>query len=157
MSYMCGSLSKLLRRRDGSSLIETAFLMPMLLLILAGAVDFGRAYYLSNEISSAAHAGAVYGTVYLPDDAGVQTAAQLDAPDIAGLTVTATHGCECFDGSSVIVNCATPPSVSTCSGNNYVNYVQVTTSTTYTPLFPYPGIPSSFTLQGNAYLRSGGD
>jgi hypothetical protein len=38
---------------------------------------------------------------------------------------------------------------------NVVNYVQVTTSATYKTLMPWPGIPSSFSLQGMARLRAG--
>ena len=33
---------------SGSSLIETAAVMPFLLLLLVGAVDFGQAYYVGG-------------------------------------------------------------------------------------------------------------
>jgi TadE-like protein len=146
---------KLFRQQEGSSIVETAFLMPVLLLICAGAVDFGRAYFLAIEVSSAAQAGAVYGSQAIGDTAGMISAAKLDAPDVSGLVVTPSYGCECYDGSSISANCAAAPAA--CSGNNYVNFAHVMTSASYTPIFPYPGIPSSILLTGNAYLRTGGD
>jgi hypothetical protein len=38
---------------------------------------------------------------------------------------------------------------------NVVNYVKVTTSATYKPMFPWPGIPASIAMQGSAKLRAG--
>ncbi|MFT4111379.1 TadE/TadG family type IV pilus assembly protein [Silvibacterium sp.] len=138
----------------GSSLIEAALVMPALLFLLAGAADFGRAYSIANEVSAAAHAGALYGIHNLSDTAGMADAVTADASDLPGLTTTTTYGCECFDGTSVVAGCTTPPT--TCT-QNYVNYVKVTASDTYTPIFPYPGIPSSIVLQNTVILRSGGD
>lgn len=135
----------------GSSLVELALMLPFLVLLLLGIVDFGRAYYLSVEVNNAAHTGALYGTQNSTDTTGMQNAATGDAPDVSGIAATATYGCECSDGSNPVANCTSPP---TCAVN-VVNYVQVTTSATYKPLFPWPGIPSSLTLQGSARLRAG--
>ena len=44
----------------GSALLEVALILPTLILVLVGAVDFGRAYYVTIEVSSAAEAGALY-------------------------------------------------------------------------------------------------
>jgi Flp pilus assembly protein TadG len=66
----------------GSSLIEMAFIMPLLLLILFGVVDFGRAYYLAIEVAGAARAGAVYGSQYPTDTVGMTNATKLNAPDV---------------------------------------------------------------------------
>src|ERR1700712_5471655 len=46
---------------QGSSLVELAILLPMLMFLLVGAADFGKAYYLTIEVASAAEAGALYG------------------------------------------------------------------------------------------------
>jgi len=135
----------------GASLVEFGLLLPLLCLLLIGVIDFGRAYYLDIEVSNAAHAGALYGTQNSTDITGMQNAATGDAQDVTGMTATATYGCECSDGSSVTPLCSSQP---TC-GVNAVNYVQVTTSATYHPLFPWPGIPSSVSLQGSAKLRAG--
>jgi hypothetical protein len=129
--------------------------MPLLLLMCACATDFGRAYYLAIEVSSAAQAGAIYGDQNIGDTSGMIAAAKFAAPDIPGLVVTPSYGCECYDGSSVVISCESAPTV--CSGNNYVNYAHVSTSFSYSPIFPFPGIPTPMVLNGNAFLRTGGD
>ena len=43
---------------SGQSLVELAIAIPVLLLILAGVVDLGRAYGMATETSDAARAGA---------------------------------------------------------------------------------------------------
>ncbi|MGA8529600.1 MAG: hypothetical protein WB622_07795, partial [Acidobacteriaceae bacterium] len=87
--------------------------------------------------------------------AAIQTAAHDDAPNVANLIVaTPTWGCECSDGSSFSANCASVPS--NCSAN-WVYKVTVTTSASYTPLFAWPGIPSSIALSSSATMRAGGN
>lgn len=134
----------------GSSLVEMAFMLPFLLLLLIGAADFGRGYYLAMEVSDAAHAGALYGSQNPTDITGMQNAAKANAPDVpSGLTATAVWGCECSDGSGAVASCSSTP---TCS-SNVIDYVQVTTRYTYNPLLPYPGLPSTFALQGVSKMR----
>jgi len=137
----------------GSSLVELALVLQLLLLLLVVMVDLGRAYYYAVSVSSAAHAAALYGLQNPTDQSGITLAAASSASDISSLSTSVSYGCECYDGSSVVANCSTPPS---CS-DNYVNFVTATTTATFQPLLPYPGIPSSFTLARSARLRSGGD
>ena len=138
-------------REGGASLVEFALMLPFLSLLLLGVIDFGRAFYVDVEVSNAAYTGALYGTQNYSDTTGMQNAALGDAPDITGITATANYGCECSDGSNAVASCSSQP---TCSVN-VVNYVQVTTSATYKPMFPWPGIPSSIAMQGSAKLRAG--
>lgn len=135
----------------GASLVELGLMLPFLALLLLGVIDFGRAYYVAVEVSNAAYTGAMYGTQNSADITGMQNAATGDAPDVSGMIATATIGCECSDGSGSSANCTTRP---TC-GVNAVNYVQVTTSYTYRPMFPWPGVPASIPIQGLAKLRAG--
>ena len=140
-------------REAGSGLVELALIMPLFLLVLVVLVDLGRAYYYAISISSAAHAAAVYGIRNPTDTSGIQSAASSSASDISSVTTSASYGCECHDGSSDVPQCSTAPS---CS-QNYVNYVSVTSTATFKPVLPYPGIPNSFTFSRTARLRSGGD
>lgn len=137
--------------QSGTSLLETAFALPVFLLLLLGAVDFGRAWYADIEVSSASEAGALYGVQNISDIAGMQAAATLDAADVASVSPVASYGCECADGSSVTPSCASTPSCTT----NVVNYVQVTTTSTYNTLLPYPGFPASFALTSTSRMRAG--
>ena len=136
-------------REEGSSVVELALLMPVLVLLLVGAVDYGQAYYVAIEVASAAAAGAGYGVANPTDTAGMQTAAQLDAGDVPTMTATATTGCECSDGTSVAVGCSPVPS---CTYNR-LNYVDVSTSVSYRPMLVYPLFPSPFVLRGHARMR----
>ena len=145
--------SSRLCRDDGGSLVELSLTLPLFFLLLFGAVDFGRAYYLAMEIAGAAHAGAEYGAQNPTDTAGMQAAATADAPDVPGLTVTMpSYGCECSDGTSFSANCTTTPMCTT----NVVYRVTVSVSATYKPIIPWPEIPSSMILSNSATMRSGG-
>ncbi|SFS18283.1 Flp pilus assembly protein TadG [Granulicella pectinivorans] len=148
--FMTRFLRSLYAKQQGSTVLEIALVLPVLLLLLVGAVDFGRAYYLALEVSSAAQAGAGYGAQNATDTAGMVSAAKRDAADITVLAPVATYGCECSDGTSQVAGCGSAPS---CA-YNVVNYVQVNTSAVYTPILPYPGIGSSFTLRAVARMRA---
>ena len=45
-------------RRDGQALVEFALVVPVLILLLFGILDFGRAIYAYNTIADAARDGA---------------------------------------------------------------------------------------------------
>ncbi len=146
-------LSRGIRRRreeDGTSILETALVLPVLLLMLVGAVDLGRAYYTAIEVNSAAHAGAMYGSQNASDVAGMITAANAEAPDVAGLTPTAMYGCECSDGSGISPSCSSTPS---CPYNT-VYYVEVDTTATYTPLLSLSGVFGPLNLKSSARMRA---
>ena len=50
-------------RGRGQSLIEFALLLPVLLLLVAGAIDLGRAFYSQITITNAAREGALEASV----------------------------------------------------------------------------------------------
>ena len=146
-----GSVFARLACNRGASLVEFAVMLPFLTLLLVGLIDFGRAYYVNVEVTNAAYTGALYGTQNYSDVTGMQNAASADAPDVTGMTAIASYGCECSDGTNPVAGCSSQPACST----NVVNYVQVTTTATYKPLFPWPGVPGSLAMQGLARLRAG--
>jgi Flp pilus assembly protein TadG len=143
-------LARLRGRDDGSSLIECALLLPMVIVLLLGSVDFGRAFYINLEIAAAAEAGALYGVQNPSDTSGMQAAAILDAPDINLLSSTATYGTECSDGTLVTASNLPVPNCSV----NAVTYVEVTTSMQYKPYFTYPGMGATWSLASKARLRT---
>ena len=143
-------------RQRGASLLELAVVLPILLLLSIGAVDFARAYYLGIEVASAARAGAQYGAQNAgttTDIAGMEAAATADASNVTGLTPSASWGCMCSDGSGQSASCGSPPSCG--SGTQQVNYVTVNTQATYTPLIHWPGIPSTITLSNSVTYQAG--
>lgn len=147
---VASGLLQYLSSEDGSQLVELALALPMLLLVLCGAIDFGRAYFLDIEVAAAAEAGAVYGLTNPSDVAGMKAAALLNAPDIAGLAPTASYGTECSDGTSAVAAPGTAPSC----GITVVQYVEVDTTATYKPILYYPGLQSIFTLTAKSRMRT---
>jgi Flp pilus assembly protein TadG len=149
------------RRSDrGVSSLEVALMLPFLLLLLMGVLDFGQLFYLAIEVSDAARAGAQYGYQNLTtqmDTSGMIAAAEDDAVDVSSWgTNVASYGCMCSDGTdqaqlaASASSCAIQPSACTSKGAQLVDYVQVQTQAIYAPILPLPGLPSSITLNGNA-------
>ena len=147
-------LARLRRTRladeSGSQLVELSLVIPMLLFVFTGVVDFGRAFVLAMEVSSSAEAGACYGMTQPTDTAGMSAAAKLNASDLPNMSSTATYGTECADGSASSAGSNPAPS---CSSGT-VQYVEVDTTATYHPLLVYPGIQSLFVLTGKSRMRS---
>lgn len=147
------------RNEKGSALVEMALIMPMILLLLMGIVDLGRAFYYSNAVARAAEAGALYGSQNPTDTTGMvdasdnaMSAAFGTAHDLTGNNATASYGCECADGTGQSLACSTTPS---CANINTVYYVTVKANAAFKPLLPWPGVPSSFNLSSKVTMRGG--
>lgn len=148
--HLIARSAMLARRQDGNSIIETALVLPMLLLLLAGAVDIGRAFRAAMIVNAAARTGAAYGIHNPTDTAGMELAAKTDTSMLVSVTPTATYGCECPDGTSIFCS-----SEGSCpSDMNSVYYVEVDTSATYTPMLPWYGFSSSIPLTAKVRLRA---
>lgn len=139
----------------GQSLVELALTLPLFLLILAGAAEFARFAWASIEASNAARAGVQYGAqnhTFASDTNGMRTAALNDGVNLGGLTATASHSCACSTAPSTAIACAT--ALTTCPApNTILEYVQVNTSATVTPVLRWPGLPATFTTQGYATMQ----
>jgi Flp pilus assembly protein TadG len=147
-------------RARGAAAVEAAFALPVLVLILIGAADFGRAFYLTLAVQHAAAVGAEYGAqsiIQAQNTAGMQTAAASAATDINGFTATAvaagtpgSNPCMCFDGTTetAMVSCAAP-----CAGSVRV-YARVDGSATFTTIAPYPGIPRPLVVSRTVWRRA---
>lgn len=62
------------RSDGGAALVEFAIVLPLLLTIVFGIVDFARAFYTQNNLTSAVREGARWASVQnAPTVAGVQT------------------------------------------------------------------------------------
>jgi Flp pilus assembly protein TadG len=56
----------------GQALVEFALVLPALLLLMLGIMEFGRAVYASNALANAAREGARYGIINPTDTSGIQ-------------------------------------------------------------------------------------
>ena len=161
-----------LRRQSGQALIELAFVVPLLLLLLLGVIEVGRYAYISILVGNAAHAGASFGSQshqQANDSTGIANAAYYDfAGATSGttqtngltagtLTVTSAQSCGCNSSGSVVTYACTlalgNPNPGSCpTGSRWVVFVSVTASGNFNSLFNYPGIPSSLPISRTATL-----
>ncbi|MBK8731451.1 MAG: pilus assembly protein [Actinomycetales bacterium] len=70
--------------------MEFAIVFPLLLLIVAGIVDFGRAFFTEIQLANAAREGARAAVVSTLTLGQVQARAAASAPTVTGMTTTAT-------------------------------------------------------------------
>jgi Flp pilus assembly protein TadG len=61
------------RRDSGEALIEIALVLPILLVLSMGMLDFGRAFHAKNILDAAAREGCRVAVVTAPDEAIVKT------------------------------------------------------------------------------------
>src|SRR5271157_1972171 len=137
-------------RRAGQAMVELALVVPALVLLLLSTVELGRLAYAGIGVTNAARAGVQYGSqnsTTASDNAGMQQAASNNAPNLTGMTATATHYCQCVNGS------ASTCQPTDCQGSRRVLYVEVDTSYRFTTLIKYPGIPTPIQLSGKAVSR----
>jgi Flp pilus assembly protein TadG len=138
---------RLLAGHEGQSLIELAIAVPLLVLLLFGASEFGRLCYVSTEVTNAAHAGATYGAqsrATASDNPGMTVAAQNDGADLTGLAVTPAHLCAATYSDTPVADCSTTTAV---------EYVQVSTQVTVASLFNAYGFGGNYILHGQAIER----
>jgi len=143
-------LRNLKRSENGGAMVELAVVVPVLVLIAIGVMDYGRVYFTSVAVANAARAGAEWATLE-PGRVGRTTEAQnfakQDGAEAGTITVTATPFCECSGAS---VSCS-----SSCGAYGVPReYVQVTASKTVTMLLRYPGLPATVTVSRTATFRA---
>ena len=154
---------RILRGEGGSAMVELALVVGVLGVPLwLGTAQMGCLIYDSIEVSDAASVGALYGmrsSTYAVDNAGMITTAQADAADFgANLSVTpvtyyvcalAVNGTQ-YTGASAQLNATAG---CTGTGNHALQFVQVNTSATVTPVIHCPGLPATFKLTGQAAME----
>jgi len=136
------------RRQRGNSMIEAAFATPMLFLLLAGVVDFGRAFYFCDIAAGAARAGVQYGIISSANagnTAGMEAAAKADAVGVPNSIFTAQASFFCQDSGGTVVVCKDNPGAE--------EYVKVVTHITYALIIPWPGLANPLNIGGIGVMR----
>jgi Flp pilus assembly protein TadG len=136
----------------GSGFLEAALILPLMLLMCCGVMDFARVVYAGVEVANAARAGVQFGALTPGNSgntAGMVSAAQADAADLgsSNVTATASNFCACT-GVTGTVSCST-----TCVGATPNGYVSVTANYTFNTVVTYPGVPSQVVLSRTAKMR----
>jgi len=148
MARARGILGRLAGDRGGNVAVEFALALPVLIVMLTGLIDYGRATYDRMALETAARGAVQYARQAPSDTAGIRAAA-LNAGGVAATATVEVPApfCECPDGSSI--GCT-----ATCaSGDAVRRFLSVTVRQDFEPLFPYPGLPSPLALAGSAVIR----
>lgn len=145
----------------GQGTLELALCLPLFLLLIAGGAEIANLAWASVQVNNAARAGAAYGSISRANAASttnIQTAAQNEAPRLLttpSTQVTSTQLCYCVTSGtpgSADAGC-TNTNLSTCPAPGVIQMaIKVNTSVTVSTLIHYIGLPSTYTVRGQAIV-----
>ncbi|KGN40874.1 TadE family protein [Knoellia aerolata] len=136
------------RRERGAAAVEMAIVLPLLLLVLGGVIEFGRALFIQNMATNAAREGARMRAL------GYTTTEATDRVNSAMIGMAATsftiqyHLVQDAAGTTTVNgNCPTTPLIT--------DRQRVTVSPSFAFIFPLPGVTAP-TLTSQSEMRCGG-
>jgi Flp pilus assembly protein TadG len=147
--------------QSGQALLELAFMLPILLLLLIGVIEVGRYAYVGILVGNAAHAGAFYGSqsnAQSVDSTGITAASDADfqnnGQNVSALIVDPpVVTCGCDNNGTIAPAACNGVGAGVCAAGHWVVTVTVTASGTFNSLFNYPGIPGSITISRSSSMR----
>ena len=97
-------------RQRGQAVVELVVILPLLLLLIVGALELGRVFFAKIVITNAAREGVYYLSLNASDQSGAKLAAEAEANNSGitlaaaniGITCTITNGA-CKSGDPVTV------------------------------------------------------
>jgi Flp pilus assembly protein TadG len=125
-----------MRSCRGQSLAEFCIIMPVLMILALGAVDYGRAYFAYISVTNAARNGAMYAS-YAPENAS----------DEAGISAAVMNDmAEVIDGD---------PQVDADTGTDAFGkmFARVTVRHTFSTLINWPLLPDDFEIERTVQMR----
>ena len=127
------------KRTRGQSMVEFALILPLLLVFLLTAADFGRALTAYMTVSSSASEGASFGSRSAANAANINAIRQAALSEVGA--------------DQQIWGVA--PTVAVTSGTDTQSYpfVEVTVTYTFTPLFSVWPIPNSVPMDRTVRMR----
>ena len=141
---------------NGAAAVEFAIIAPVLLLMIAGMIDFSLYIGTRIELEQALRAGGQYALKDFTDTTTI-TSAVVNATDLTPLTVSydpATDSfCECPDGTPN--TCPGNSSYTACTGGERPGlFITISGSTTFDPMFAdLPGLAANMTVSQQLTLR----
>lgn len=154
---------KLAQNERGTSVVELAFIAPIMLTLLVGMVDAARAYSFKLGLEQAAQRSIEKVMQYRANKSTYDTL-YIEAAEAAGVTaaqVDVKYWLEC-NGVSKYQSKATMEadySHNCMSSEKYSRYIRVVVSKNFTPtfgtrFFPGANADGSFTIRGKAGIRT---
>ena len=139
-------------REKGASAVEFALVLPVLMLILFGIIEFGFILYDKAVVTNASREGARRGIVYLEDDTGATIGVSADDIRTTAVNYCASYLVSLGTGTAAVLP---PPQV---SGNCAVKGSSLTVTVNYPYTFlVLPNfadiLPAVITLSGTTVMR----
>lgn len=135
------------RSDSGAAAVEFALVVPLLILLAFGIIEFGRMYNLQNSLTSAAREG-VRSMAINNNPANARVVAWNSAPSLSSATAGAV---------ATVQVCADPSNASTCNSTTpCVAGSTALLTLSYPPAFITGAFGSGPTLQGIGVMRCGG-
>lgn len=145
-------IARLAGDRAGASAAEFVLVLPIMTVLLFGAVDVAGLAWTKIQVGAAARAGASYALTSGFDEAGITSAAS----NATGLAVTVdapTQSYGCPNETTGIAETADESTACPDSGEMPGEYVTVGTSADYSPIFGWPGLSDPVSLAARAQVR----
>jgi hypothetical protein len=133
----------------GQSLVEFAISLTVIMMLLAGAVEFGIALFQFVQLRDAAQEGALYGSIHPGDDNGIEdrvraaSQSPIDLQNDPDVTINIVYpdGSPNCEGKGVEVNVSYPhpiamPFIGPIIGSNTIQLNASVTDTILTPVCP---------------------
>jgi Flp pilus assembly protein TadG len=156
-------IETLRRNQAGGALAEAALTAPLLVFMILGVVEFGRAAYIAIETSNAARAAVSYGSqnqITAVDTSGMQAVARMEASGLTAqsvnLTVNTAANCSCSspDATTVTPFACSGASTALCPSPSFVEQtLNVTVTATFDPIIHAGNWPGTFTITGHALQK----
>ena len=135
-------------QEKGAELLEFAFVLPLLLLICLGTIEFGRAYYTYNILAKSLRDGARYAATSTTSSTGT-----LDSNAITNTKNLVVYGNIAGSGSKIIADLQTSQiDVAQSVVAATEQYTTVSAAYVYSPLFSLI-IPSNLTLRPSVKMH----
>ena len=147
--------SKVLRNEKGTSIVEFAIILPLLIILIFGMVEFSVLFYDKAVLTNASREGARGGIVFKANSTtGVYEPLPCNGSGLTVETVVNTHLANHLVTFGAPTTAATNCSNASCAGSG--NYFTVTVTYNYTFLL-LPNflnfLPSPFTLTAVTTMR----
>jgi hypothetical protein len=137
------------RSETGTAFLELAVVLPLLILFVIGAAEFGRLYFTGITVANAARAGAQFGAQNLGQSsnlAGMTLAAQDEARDLGTISNFPSRFCRCSDGSALACSTA-------CGTDAPQVFVKDSAVKSVSLIIRYPGLPNTVNVSRVAVFR----
>lgn len=127
------------RRTAGQSLVELALMLPILVLLLVGVFDLGRAFHVRITLNNASREAARFGTLHRLDLAGMRAAAIQEAQN-SGIVIA---------NGDIALTCPDAGTAAPCARDTTL---LVIITHQYDPILSF-FFPSGITIRGRTEMR----